>query len=278
MNEFDVVDEAAKHLVKRGRDALALAEEDGRLERLIASTSQHAVAAAGRDAATKGVWRWLGGAGLSAIVVVGGATYVSTRSSSSSAGYPAATPTMSGLVPTASASPPPPSTVLAETSFGVSVDALPTAPSSPFARAAGKPATSAEVIAPTASEAAAESASSLFQRANAARHRADDAAAEALYRELLERYPGTREAITSRVIAGRMMLARGEAAKGLALFDAYLAESPMGTLSEQALVGRAHCLRRLGQRSDERAAWRALLAAFPQSANRAEALEALGAP
>lgn len=269
MSDIDVVDQAQSLLAKRSRQALAQAQADGRLARLTAATSERALTSVAGNAPASAGWRWLGGVGISALVVVTGATYVSTRAASSPTRVVAAAVTLDHReeAPTVPAPPPP------ESSRGISVDSLPSAPASTPARTSRNAPPPAEVPTSVNAEAPAESAASIFERANAARHRADDVAAARLYRELLERYPRSREANATRVIVGRMQLTRGEAESALSLFDAYLAESSTGTLTEQALVGRAQALKKLGRQADARAAWRALLEAFPNSAYRSEALE-----
>lgn len=269
MSDIDVVDQARSLLAKRSREALERAQADGRLARLTAVTSERALTTLAGNAPRWAGWRWLGGVGISALVVVTGATYVATRApSSSTRAVAVASPPVQGEdAPSVPAVPPP------ESSVGISVDSLPSAPATPSARALRNAPPRAEVSTSVNAEAPSESAASLFERANAARHRSDDAAAETLYRELLDRYPRSREANATRVIVGRMQLARGAGESALSLFDAYLAESSTGTLTEQALVGRAQSLKKLGRQGEARAAWRALLDAFPQSAYRTEALE-----
>lgn len=114
------------------------------------------------------------------------------------------------------------------------------------------------------------SASELFARANQARHQGDSRDAAALYRSLERAFPKSAEAGVARVTFGRLLLDRlGEPRAALAEFDAYL--SAGGPLREEALVGRALALGRLGRRQEERASWSTLLTTFPQSTYAARA-------
>ncbi|HZO11640.1 MAG TPA: tetratricopeptide repeat protein [Polyangiaceae bacterium] len=110
------------------------------------------------------------------------------------------------------------------------------------------------------------SAAELFHRANAARRAGNAAEAARLYRLLQQRFPGSREAGASRLALARLLLDRlGDAAGALALFDQALASG--GVLAEEALLGRAMALGRLGRTADERAAWETFLARYPNSVN-----------
>lgn len=114
------------------------------------------------------------------------------------------------------------------------------------------------------------SASELFARANQARHQGDAREAAALYRSLERAFPKSAEASVARVTFGRLLLDRlGEPRAALAEFEAYLAAG--GPLREEALVGRALALGRLGRNQEERAAWSTLLTTFPQSTYAARA-------
>lgn len=125
----------------------------------------------------------------------------------------------------------------------------------------------------------AETPGELFARANAARRNGQTREAARLYRELQRVYPGTSEELVSRVTLGRWMLDRlNDPAGALARFDSYLANPVHTALREEALIGRALALGRLGRVREERSAWTAFLAAFPGSvyAERARGrLEAL---
>lgn len=110
------------------------------------------------------------------------------------------------------------------------------------------------------------SAEELLARANEARRRGELRGAARLYRVLQRTYPSSREAAVSRVTLGRLLLdGLGEASAALPEFDRYLAAHPGGVLAEEARVGRALALGRLGREAEERAAWRDLLAHHPDS-------------
>jgi hypothetical protein len=113
---------------------------------------------------------------------------------------------------------------------------------------------------------ASPSAGDLFARANIAQR--DGAAADAarLYTELERSYPGAPEELVARVLLGRLLLDRlDDARASLAQFDSYLASPDHDALGEEALIGRALALERLGRHSEERSAWEALLGAYPRS-------------
>jgi TolA-binding protein len=130
----------------------------------------------------------------------------------------------------------------------------PEAPRAP--RAAVRPRT-----APPAPDA---EAAALFDAAATARRRGDYGQAIALHRDLLARFPRTREAQTSRATVGRLLLDRGDPSGALASFDAYMTAGS-GELGEEAMAGRATALERLGRSDDARRAWEALLAAYPST-------------
>lgn len=124
--------------------------------------------------------------------------------------------------------------------------------------------------APVRSAAPVESAAALFEAANDARRQGDYARAIAVHRRLATAHPTSREAHVSHATVGRLLLDRGDAAGALASFDAYQARGP-GDLDEAVLVGRATALERLGRVAEAQAAWRTLLATFPETPYAAHA-------
>jgi TolA-binding protein len=116
------------------------------------------------------------------------------------------------------------------------------------------------------------SAAELFARANLLRRRDEVNEAVVVYRELQRSFPGSAEELLSRVVLGRLLLDRlDDAAAALAQFESYLAGASRGSLREEALVGRAVALGRLGRATEERTAWNVLLDAFPRSTSAARA-------
>lgn len=143
------------------------------------------------------------------------------------------------------------------------------APTPPVEAAALEPAATPPHTEPAAKPATPElaSAAEAFSRANQARRDGQTKDAVRLYRTLQERFPGSSEALVSRVALGRLLLDRlGDSRGALLQFTSYLASSGSGALREEALVGRALSLSKLGQRAEERSAWQALLQAAPKSA------------
>jgi TolA-binding protein len=156
------------------------------------------------------------------------------------------------------------------------VEAPPPATVATAEEAATEPAPSAEPRArASASASEAATAESLFARANQARRRGDDAEAIRLYRELQQRFPTSREAKVSRATLGQLLLDKGDSKKALSEFDGYLGDGGTGAVTEEALVGRASALQRMGKAAEERAAWQALLAKYPDSVHAPRARQRL---
>ena len=108
-----------------------------------------------------------------------------------------------------------------------------------------------------------EDEATLFQNANTARRRGDHATAAALYRRLLAAHPQSIEARESVELLGRMLFDDGMSSDALACFKEYLRRG--GELAAEAMLGKALALQQLGQTEEERAAWTALLEAYPES-------------
>lgn len=124
------------------------------------------------------------------------------------------------------------------------------------------------------------SAAELFQSANQARRDGNASRAIALYRSLEAEHPSSEEARLSYATLARMLLDRGDARSALEGFDHYLSNGG-SALGEEALVGRALALQKLGGGDAEAAAWRDVLGRFPRSVHARLArsrLADLGAP
>lgn len=120
-------------------------------------------------------------------------------------------------------------------------------------------------------------AAELFRDANAERRSGNVEKSIDLYRALQKQFPDASETRASRVTLGRLLLDRQSDATGaLAQFDAYLSgHGADGALSEEARLGRALALQRLGQASAEKQAWQDLLVQHPQSLHASRAKERL---
>jgi len=120
------------------------------------------------------------------------------------------------------------------------------------------------------------SAGELFAMANEARRDHRNVEAVRLFRELGRAYPGSREEVASRVSLGRVLLDRLNDPRGaLRLFESYLGSTPNGTLAQEARVGSALCLRRLGRAEEEARAWQAILDRYPSSIHSRRARQRL---
>jgi TolA-binding protein len=134
--------------------------------------------------------------------------------------------------------------------------------------------------APSSGKHATPTAAALFSSANQARRDGNTTRAIALYRALETEYPASPEARVSHVTLSRLLLDRGDARSALDGFDEYLSQGG-AALGEEALVGRALALQKLGSRDAEVAAWREVLRRFPKSVHARLArsrLSDLGAP
>jgi len=160
----------------------------------------------------------------------------------------------------------------AQTLAAPSEQAPPTPSSNPALELVAHAANSPAQRGAAAESATADSAALLFAHANAARRSGSLPEALRLYRRLLSEFPSSREAQTSSVTMARLLLdTQGSAAEALTLFDRYTRAAPSGNLAEEAQLGRAESLARLGRSAEEAEAWRALLDRFPVSAHRARA-------
>jgi len=146
-----------------------------------------------------------------------------------------------------------------------------TPPVAPVAIAADAPVRGA--LLPVAA-AADPSPAELLDEESGARRRGDYSRVLDLHRRLETRFANSREAQVSRATVGRLLLDRGDPAGALASFDAYLRGS--GDLREEAMVGRATALERLGRSEEASGAWASLLAVFPTTPYGTHARARLG--
>lgn len=117
--------------------------------------------------------------------------------------------------------------------------------------------------------AALPSASVLFANAAAAQRAGNRSRAADLYQSLVADYPRSPEAHTALAVFGRVLLDEGDDDGAVALFDRYLRSG--GVLEQDALVGRALALERLGRVDDASRAWTDLLRSYPNSAHAGRA-------
>jgi TolA-binding protein len=129
--------------------------------------------------------------------------------------------------------------------------------------------------APAASPNAVDDAAALFREAAAARRSSDFGRARLLYLRLESAFPGSPEARLAPVSLGKVLLLMGRAGEAEQQFSQY--SSAGGTLAEEALVGQAQSLARLGRASDEQRVWQRLLRDFPHSLYAVEATQRLSA-
>jgi len=104
-----------------------------------------------------------------------------------------------------------------------------------------------------------QTAASLFAQAISERRNGDLKQAVALYETLRLRFPESGEAHLSSISLGDLLIRMDEPARALRAFDSYLAKDVSGRLREEAMFGRARCLRELGERRYEQQTWDRLL-------------------
>lgn len=142
------------------------------------------------------------------------------------------------------------------------------APEPPRKRRPAAPMAPAPISAPAPEPTMVEepTAASLFSEANTVRRSGDLRKAIALYQSLRQRFPSSSQAMLSAISVGDLLLAEGDPAGAIAAYGAYLRGVPRGTLTEEALYGRARGLRMLGRNTEERQTWEELVGRFPRSA------------
>lgn len=116
----------------------------------------------------------------------------------------------------------------------------------------------------------------LFVRARGLRLHGRIREALTTYQRLQEAFPGSRESHLSHLVAGQLWLDRGRPELAFEQFGRYLEAGDHGA-SEEALVGRATALGRMGRLTEEAAEWRRLLGQHPRSVYAARAGERLAA-
>jgi TolA-binding protein len=115
------------------------------------------------------------------------------------------------------------------------------------------------------SEAVPQTAAELLSSAGRARRKGETGRAISLLESLQSRFPGSPEAKESDISLGMLRLQSGSGSSALRDFDRYLARSPGGARTPDALWGRAKALLALGRRSEADESLRKLLARYPQS-------------
>jgi TolA-binding protein len=113
-----------------------------------------------------------------------------------------------------------------------------------------------------------DTAASLFTQANAVRRAGEVGRAIALYQALRQRFPDSEEAHLSSISQGDLLLGEGEPGRAIAAYSAYLRAAPRGSLTEEALFGKARSLGLLDRQREERETWQELTRRFPHSAYR----------
>jgi TolA-binding protein len=121
-----------------------------------------------------------------------------------------------------------------------------------------------------------ETAAGLFAMASAARRAGDLGRARELFSSLQRKFPDSSEARVSRVSLGKLLLAANRPADAEREFAAYLVGSER-VLEEEAYVGRATALARIGRSAEEARVWQDLLRSHPSSLYATKARERLQA-
>ena len=119
--------------------------------------------------------------------------------------------------------------------------------------------------APFAPQASALTAARLFGEATDLRRSGRSAEALAAFRRLQADFPGTPEATVSLISLAEMLADASRPAAALALFEAYLAIAPSGSLYPEALRGKARVLGQLGRSPEAQSVRRELGHRMPGS-------------
>jgi TolA-binding protein len=119
---------------------------------------------------------------------------------------------------------------------------------------------------PSVAEPPPPSPAALFAHANAVRRAGDVREAIILYQTLRQQFPDSSQALLSAISMGDLLLGEGDAVHAVAAYGAYLQYSPRGSLTEEALFGKARGLALLGRATEEKQTWEELVRRFPRSA------------
>ena len=139
------------------------------------------------------------------------------------------------------------------------------APASTTPPAADSPAVTVVSPAPRApSPSTRASAAQLFAAARRARAAGDLGRAISLYRRLQSAFPGSPETRLSWLSLAQIYLKANQPEEAVAQYDAYF-ESGDQTLAEEATMGKARALARLGRLKEEETLWQRFLRDYPDS-------------
>jgi len=109
----------------------------------------------------------------------------------------------------------------------------------------------------------------LFAQAKLARRKGDLTSFFSLGVRLQKLFPSSSEAQVARIMLAAEHLRSGAPGRALAQYNAYLKRG--GTMSEEALAGRARALGQLGQAKAELKAWQVFSERYPQSVHSSRA-------